>query len=332
VNFDADDLVLFACIVEADSFARAAHRCGLPKATVSRRIGALESRLGERLLVRTTRRLTLTDFGERILEHARRLLEETEAAGALAQHRQSTPQGRLRVSLPPSFLDDLDLVPLLLRFAERYPEVQLELDISPRRVDLVAERFDLAIRVAAQLPDDATLVARRMIELEHGLYASPAYLALAGVPTRPEQLLDHTGLRLIGSNGEPQPWRLARGEERWEGLPDGPLAANSVSLHCALALHGLGIAAMSARSVAPMVAEGLLERVLPGWCLPTMTVWCVTAGRRLLASRSRVFIDMLQAEFDQSQQGSVATPEAMRAGPAVASAGGASWPSPVRRR
>lgn len=301
MDFDADDLVLFARIIEAGSFARAAQRCGLPRATVSRRIGALEARLGERLLVRTTRRLALTDFGERILEHARRLLEETEAAAALAQHRQATPQGRLRVSLPPGFLDELDLVPFLLRFAERHPDVRLELDISPRRVDLVAERFDLAIRVAAQLPDDATLVARRMIELEHGLYASPAYLARAGIPTRPAQLLDHVGLRLIASNGEAQPWRLARGGERWEGLPDGPLAANSVSLQCALALHGLGIAALSERFVAPMVAQGLLERVLPDWRLPTMTVWCVTAGRRLLPARSRVFIDMLQAALGQSR-------------------------------
>ena len=293
MNLDADDLVLFARVAEAGSFSRASQRGGLPKATVSRRIGALEAKLGERLMTRTTRRLAITEFGERILEHARRLLEETEAANALAQHRQVTPQGTLRVSLPPGFFEELDLAPLLLQFAERYPEVRLELDVSPRRVDVIAERFDLAVRVAARLPDDATLVARRLIDLEQGLYASPAYLARAGRPLAPGQLPLHIALRLLASDGEPQPWRLARGSERWEGLPAGPLAVNSINLMRALAAHGMGIAGLHQRAAAPLLAAGQLERVLPGWSLPTVTVWCVTPGRRLLPARSRAFIDML---------------------------------------
>jgi len=293
MNLDADDLVLFARVAEAGSFSRASQRGGLPKATVSRRIGALEAKLGERLMTRTTRRLAITEFGERILEHARRLLEETEAANALAQHRQVTPQGTLRVSLPPGFFEELDLAPLLLQFAERYPEVRLELDVSPRRVDVIAERFDLAVRVAARLPDDATLVARRLIDLEQGLYASPAYLVRAGRPLAPAQLPLHIALRLLASDGEPQPWRLARGSERWEGLPAGPLAVNSINLMRTLAAHGMGIAGLHQRAAAPLLAAGQLERVLPGWSLPTVTVWCVTPGRRLLPARTRGFIDML---------------------------------------
>jgi len=293
MNLDADDLVLFARVAEAGSFSRASERCGLPKATVSRRIAALEAKLGERLMTRTTRRLAITEFGERILEHARRLLDETEAANALAQHRQATPQGTLRVSLPPGFLDELDLVPFLIEFAERHPEVRLELDISPRRVDLIAERFDLAVRVAARLPDDATLVARRMIELEDGLYASPAYLARRGRPAAPEDLAAHTALRLIASDGEPQPWRLARGGRRWEGLPPAQIAVNSIGLVCTLATHAMGIAGLHERAAGALVAKGLLERVLPGWCLPTMTVWCVMPGRRLLPARTRAFVAML---------------------------------------
>ncbi|HLS55336.1 MAG TPA: LysR family transcriptional regulator [Zeimonas sp.] len=297
MNLDADDLVLFARVADAGSFSRASERCGLPKATVSRRISALEATLGERLMTRTTRQLAITEFGERILAHARRLLEETEAASALAQHRQSTPQGTLRVSLPPGFLDELDLVPFVVEFAQRHPQVRLELDISPRRVDVIAERFDLAVRVAARLPDDATLVARRLIELEQGLFASPAYLARAGRPDTPAQLAGHSALRLISSAGEPQPWRLARGGERWEGLPDGQLAVNSIGLLSTLAMHGMGIAGLSARYAAPMVAQGLFERVLPGWCLPAMTVWCVTPGRRLLPRRTSAFVSMLEASL-----------------------------------
>lgn len=296
---DADDLLLFARVMEAGSFSRAAQRCGLPRSTVSRRIAALETALGERLLARTTRQLAITEFGERILDHARRLLEEVEAAHALAQHRQAVPRGTLRLSLPPDF-DAVDLPRLLTGFLAANPEVGLELDLSPRRVDLIAERFDLAVRVAARLPDDATLVARPIAALRHGLYASPAYLARAGSPDAPDGLDGHVGLRLIGSGGEVQPWRLACGTARWEGLPAGPVGANSIGLLRELVLGGLGIAALSERQAAPLLTAGRLERVLPDWQLPTMTVWGVTAGRRLLPIRVTAFLSMLSAALDDA--------------------------------
>ncbi|HRO60197.1 MAG TPA: LysR substrate-binding domain-containing protein [Burkholderiaceae bacterium] len=293
----ADDLILFAQVIDAGSFSRAAERSGLPKSTVSRRISALETALGERLLTRTTRQLKITEFGEGILDHAQRLLEELEGARALAQHRQATPQGVLRASLPPDFFLDLDLLPFLLEFAERYPAVQLELDFSPRRVDLIAERFDLAIRVAARLPDDATLVARRLAVIEHGLYASCAYLKRVGVPKTPDDLLQHTGLRLIASSGEAFPWLLSRGDERWQGTPSGPVALNSIGLQRSLLLHGMGISDMSNRLAAPLIEQELIERVLPDWSLPSMTVWGVTAGRRLLPTRTAAFLGMLEAKL-----------------------------------
>lgn len=293
MSLDANDLILFAHIMDAGSFSKAAERTGLPKSTLSRRITALESKLGERLLTRSTRRLAITEFGERILDHARRLLEETEAASAMALHRQGTPRGVLRVSMPPDFRE-LDLTPLLLQYAASYPEVRLELDLSPRRVDLLAERFDLAVRAASRLPDDGTLVARKLCEMPNGLYASPAYLKRYGIPASPPDLLDHVGLRLIGGNGEPLPWRLSRGEETWEGLPNGPLAVNSPSLQRDLAAHGMGIVALDQRFAGKMLEQGLLQRVLPEWCLPTVTLWCVTPGRRLIPARTTAFIEMLR--------------------------------------
>lgn len=293
MSLDANDLILFAHIMDAGSFSKAAERTGLPKSTLSRRITALESKLGERLLTRSTRRLAITEFGERILDHARRLLEETEAASAMALHRQGTPRGVLRVSMPPDFRE-LDLTPLLLQYAASYPEVRLELDLSPRRVDLLAERFDLAVRAASRLPDDGTLVARKLCEMPNGLYASPAYLRRYGMPASPPELIDHVGLRLIGGNGEPLPWRLSRGEETWEGLPNGPLAVNSPSLQRDLAAHGMGIVALDQRFAGKMLEQGLLQRVLPEWCLPTVTLWCVTPGRRLIPARTTAFIEMLR--------------------------------------
>lgn len=294
MSLDANDLILFARIVEAGSFSQAAERIGLPKSTLSRRITQLENRLGERLLTRSTRRLSITDFGQRILEHARRLQEESEAAAALALHRQSTPRGVLRVALPPDFAE-LDLPPLLLRFATSYPEVSLELDLSPRRVDLLAERFDLAVRIASRLPDDATLVARKLCDLDNRLYASPAYLGRYGAPGCPEDLMRHTCLRLIGGTGDSIPWRLSRASETWEGSPRGPLAANSPALQRDLALHGMGIVGLTEQFAGRWVAQGLLQPVLPEWRLPTITIWAVTPGRRLLPSRTSVFIEMLKA-------------------------------------
>ena len=293
MSLDANDLILFAQVMESGSFSRAAERTGLPKSTLSRRITTLETKLGERLLTRSTRRLAITEFGERILEHARRLLEETEAASAMALHRQGVPRGVLRVSMPPDFVE-LDLTPFLLQFAASYPEVRLELDLSPRRVDLLAERFDLAVRVASRLPDDSTLVARKLCELANGLYASPAYLARYGIPEKPQDLLEHIGLRLIGGNGDALPWRLSRGAEQWEGMPDGPLAANSPRLQRDLARHGMGIVGIDDRFAQNWVEQGLLERVLPEWALPAVTIWCVTPGRRLLPARTTAFIDMLR--------------------------------------
>lgn len=297
MSLDANDLILFAHVIDSGSFARAAERCGLPKSTLSRRITALETKLGERLLQRSTRRLSITEFGERILEHAKRLLEESEAASAIAEHRQDTPQGLLRVSLPPDFVE-LDLSGLLLQYAASYPAVRVEVDLSPRRVDLLAERFDLAVRAASRLPDDNALVARQLCTLPNALYASPAYLQRFGTPATPAELTGHACLPLIGGNGDTLPWRLSNGQDSWEGTPRGPLAANSPRLQRDLAAHGLGIVGLDERFAAQALAQGLLQRVLPAWQLPTVTIWCVTPGRRLLPTRTTAFIELLRGTLN----------------------------------
>jgi len=295
----ADDLILFAQVVNMGSFTQAAEHVALPKSTVSRRITELENLLGERLLVRTTRKLSLTDFGEHILEHARRLIEETEAAKSLALHRQVTPQGTLRVSLPADFRE-LSIDVVIKRFRYEYPQVKLNLDLSARRVDLVAERFDLAIRVAPALPDDNTLIARRIVPLHNGLYASPDYLRRHGTPATPDDLSAHTGLVLITSSGEQQTWDLRRDDARWQGLPSTTLSSNSLSLQQALAVQDQGIVAVSERFAKPYVEQGKLVRILPDWTLPEQIVWCVMPGRRLLPQRTRVFMELLAQVMQES--------------------------------
>lgn len=292
---DPNDLLIFARVAELGSFSRAAEKLGLPKSTVSRRLAGLERRLGERLLLRTTRRQALTDFGTELLEHARQVAAEVDAVAALGERRRSAPGGRLRVSMPAD-IANLLLADALADFAARYPAIALELDLSARRVDLLGEGYDLAVRMG-ELPDDAMLAARRLAVFPAGLYAAPAYLAARGEPDGPDDLARHDAVRQLRGNGEPAGWTLLQGERRWQGVPPGRLGANSPELLIRLARAGAGIAAVPERLALPDVREGRLRRVLPGWCLPSHDAWAVFPGRALMPARTRVFIDMLLAAF-----------------------------------
>lgn len=293
MDIKANDLLLFARIVDSGSFSRAALRVGLPKSTVSRRISSLEERLGERLLQRTTRKLVLTEFGSSLLDHARQIVEEVEAAGALVQHRQAEPGGRLRISMPSDFAN-LVLGEMLSEFMARYPNISLELDLSPRRVDVLGENFDLAIRMG-DLPDDASLAARRIALITVGLYASPAYTARRGLPDNPDGLMQHDALCLLSRTGGATAWTLIRGKARWEQVPPARTIANSPELLVRLARTGSGIAAVSDQFAAPYVRSGELVRLLPEWSLPSVAGWAVFPGRRLMPAKTRVFLDLLTA-------------------------------------
>lgn len=295
MHLEPNDLLLFAKVVEEGSFSRAAERLGLPKSTLSRRVSALETELGERLLLRTTRKLSLTDFGHGILEHARQMAAEVDAAAALAQQRQAEPSGRLRVSMPGD-LANVALVPFLAAFVDKYPSIEMEIDLSPRRVDLIGENFDVAIRMG-KLGDDASLAARRLAVFSAGLYAAPRYLVRKGTPSEPEALMEHDALRLLARNGEPVLWTLSRGDQRWQGLPPGRATANSPDLLIRLARAAAGIAVVPDHYAQAYVDRGELVRVLADWQTPSTAAWAVFPGRRLMPARTRVFIDMLAAEF-----------------------------------
>lgn len=302
---DPNDLALFAHVADAGSFTVAADRLGLPKSTVSRRLTALEARLGERLMQRTTRRLTLTDFGLGVLEHARQVVAETDSVLALAQHRQAEPSGVLRVSMPGD-IAQLVLADALAAFVRDHPRVTLALDLSPRRVDLVAESFDLVVRMGS-LRDEAHLSARRLATFQTGLYASPGCLAALGAPQHPDELLDpERGWRALviapGGVGRPLPWALQQysidGQvtARWEGLPARATQANSPALLLQLAEAGQGVAAAGEFFAHRAVRDGRLVRVLPDWQLPGVDCWAVFPERRLMPAKTRALLDaMVQA-------------------------------------
>lgn len=298
-HIDPNDLLIFASVAELGSFSRAAERLGLPKSTVSRRLAALEQRLGERLLTRTTRRQSLTEFGLQLLEHARQVASEVEAVAALSERRQATPSGRVRVSMPSDFASLL-LADTLAAFVALYPAIRLDLDLSPRRVDLLGEGFDVALRMG-QLPDDASLAARRLAVFSFGLYAAPNYLAEHGDPQHPDDLVRYEAVHLLMANGEAATWTLSQGDERWQGSPPGRVSANAPELLIKLACAGAGIAAVPDHFAAAEVRRGALRRVLPGWCLPSHTAWAVFPERKLMPVKTRVFIDMLQTALAQVQ-------------------------------
>ncbi len=290
-QFEPNDLLIFARVADSGSFSRAAERLGLPKSTVSRRISILEERIGEQLMVRTTRRLRLTELGEKLLAHARRVATEVDDVAALAENRKEAPIGRLRVAMP-SDLAILLFSDALAAFTAMHAAVSLELDLSARRVDLLGENVDLAVQIGSP-PEDALLAARRVAVFPIGLYAAPSYLAGRGDPVSPDDLARHDALRLLGRDGEPARWTLTRGEERWQGVPNGRASANSPELLLRLARAGAGIAAVPDLLATPYVRRGELRRVLPAWCLSARTAWAVFPGRRLMPGKVRAFLDML---------------------------------------
>ncbi len=288
---DPNDLLVFARVAELGSFSQAAQRLGLPKSTVSRRLGLLEQRLGERLLLRTTRRQALTEFGLQLLDHARQVADEVDAVAALAEHRQALPSGRLRVSMPSDFANLL-LADALAAFTALHPAITLELDLSPRRVDLLAENFDLAVRMG-DLPDDASLSARLLAHFDYGLFASPDYLAARGDPASPDDLQQHDAVLLPGRQGKPHVWQLSQGSTHWQGTPPGRVRANSPEILIRLAAAGAGIAAVPNYFAEALLHTGRLRRVLPDWTLPSHQAWAVFPERRLMPAKTRAFIDML---------------------------------------
>lgn len=334
LTLDPNDLALFAHVMDAGSFTAAAARLGWPKSTLSRRLSALETRLGERLMQRSTRRLSLTDFGASVLVHARQVVAETDSAQALAQFRQARPSGHLRVSMPAD-LAELALGDTLLRFVQAHPAITLDLDLSPRRVDLIAENYDLALRMGS-LPEDGQLAARRLGWFTGGLYASLDWVRQHDDLRHPRDLLstpaaglDGVRALVLGAPGaEQRPWRLSRpsaeglasgdgADTTWEGLPPLRTVANAPGLLMRWACAGLGVAELADVLVRDAVSDGRLCRVLPEWQMQPVPAWAVFPERRLMPAKTRVLLDALSeamAPCREPDRGEASSPERHPAG------------------
>ncbi len=284
------DLALFVAVARSRSFSRAAAVVGVPTSTLSRRIAALEASLGLKLLARTTRIVELTEAGVIYLARCEAIVEAAREAHQHVRGLLDEPRGVLRLSVEAEIGPRL-VAPVLAAYLERFPGMRLDLDLSPRRVDLVAEGFDLAIRLGV-LPD-STLTVRRLAGLSASLFAAPAYLERHGVPEHPAALAGHRRIHLLhkGDRGE---WRLSDGAEHVEVAATDALCANNMTMIRHLARLGVGIAVVDALMARDDVDAGVLVPVLPGWTLAPVAI-SVVLPDRILPTKTRVFVDMLTA-------------------------------------
>jgi len=284
---DLNSLAVFAKVVESNSFSEAARRLRMPISTVSRRVAELEDQLGIRLLERSTRSLRLTELGAEVLEHAIRSAELSEAVENIVSNRLSNVAGTLRLSAPPSISDTL-LTPLVTAFQASYPNVRVQILVTDRFVDLIAEGVDLVFRLGTLR--DSSLVARRILTYRHQLVASPAYLSSCKPPKKPRDLLDH---RLLSfSHWKPEcSWTFVHKNGKSKGsLTFQPyLAMNDYAGLAPALLAGGGIGDLPPVVQPEHVRDGRLVEVMPDWRFCSFDLSLVHLGNRHMSRPCRLF-------------------------------------------
>jgi DNA-binding transcriptional LysR family regulator len=286
-----DELQVLVAILDTGSMAAAARKLGRSPAAVTRVLGALEARAGVRLLERSTRRLTPTEAGLRLAEQARRLLADYEAA--LDAEETSTPRGLLRIAAP-SVFGRRHVAPVVTRFLAAYPDVQAELLLSDRNVDLIEEGIDAAVRIGPLT--NLSLVARRLGEVRRVTVASPAYLARRGTPATPADLSTHelimsTSVRSVAE------WRFRSGAHEQVVRYSPRLRVNDVEAMLSSACDGFGIARALSYQVEPLLRAGSLQRLLRDYEPEPLPVHLVLPSSRHMPARLRAFVDFVVKEI-----------------------------------
>ena len=284
----------FAAVASKGSLTAAAQAEGVAPAVIGRRIDALEERLGVKLLVRTTRRLTLTHEGSAFLEDCQRILADIANAEASVTAGGVKASGHLRVTAPAGF-GRRHVAPLVPKFLALHPDVSLSLNLSDRVVDIVNEGFDSAVRVG-DLPD-SSLVSVRLADNRRLCVAAPSYLKRAGTPTHPSELMRHECLLLSSDASQTRGWAFRVDGEVTHLRPGGRLDCSDGQVLHAWCLQGLGLAWRSTWEVEQQIASGELQEVLAEFAAPPNGIFAVVPQRRHLPLRVRLWIDFLKHSF-----------------------------------
>ena len=282
-------LSLFTRIVETGSFTRAADGLDIPRPTATNAIKSLETRLGVRLLERTTRHVRPTLDGQAFYDRCVHVLAELDDAEASLRQVAARPRGKLRVDLHGTHATQI-VLPRIAEFRARYPELALDVSSGDRLVDLVREGVDCVVR--AGNPRDSNLVARPLARMPQVLCASPAYLARAGTPSHPDELADYEAVRFFASSGGSDYPITLRVADEWRDftLP-GWMAVNDAENYIVCALQGCGLVQVPRFHVEPALRDGRLVEVLPAFASPQMSLWAMYPYRRHLSPRVRVFVE-----------------------------------------
>jgi LysR family transcriptional activator of dmlA len=290
------DLAFFSLLIKHGSMAAAAQQLGVTPPAVSKRLAAIERRLGVRLLQRTTRRIGLTPEGETYLVDGARVLQELEALERTVAGGHAAPKGLLRVCATLGF-GRKHIAPALSKFARRFPDVEVQLQLTDRPVNLVEQGFDLQVRLG-ELPD-ARLTARLLAHNRRVLCGSPTYLRRAGEPTSPRELARHACLFIRESEETFGTWHLRNGARTETVKVRGPFASNDGECVLGWALDGHGILMRSLWEAAPMLRSGRLRPVLAEWSLPPADVYAVFPTRSHLSAKTRALVDFLLEAFEK---------------------------------
>jgi DNA-binding transcriptional LysR family regulator len=291
---------IFVRIAEEGSFTAAAQRLDITNGKASRSIAQLEAHWRSRLLNRSTRRVVLTEAGQRYLERCRRVLDYIEEAEAEAADAETKPSGKLHVHATSSF-GQTYVLPAVLRYRESNPSVSVDLTLSQHVPDLLDEGYDVSLQLSMSDLPDSGFVSHRLAEVHSVLCASPAYLSARGTPRTPQELRGHSCLQLVSSVFARDRWHLdgPRGHEPFE-FPPADFHVNVVDALAVALREGVGIGALSMATALPALRSGQLVRVLPEYQLQKLTVYVLYASRQFLDAKIRTFVDFLREYVPQA--------------------------------
>jgi DNA-binding transcriptional LysR family regulator len=281
---------IFVSVAEAGSFSAAAKRMNVGQPAISKSVAQLEERLGVRLILRSTRGLTMTDAGQRFYEHAKRAIQEADDAEQVVRDASDSLSGKLRVSAAVTFAC-LHVLPSLDAFLSQHPKLEIDLKLDDRNIDLLEEGMDVALRMGALT--DSSMTARRIGRNPRLVVGTPDYFARAGVPTTPAELNRHQAI-VYSQRGGGETWTFKQNDSDVDVTLSGRVRVSAAEGMRTAVLNGMGLAIASRWMFSPELASGKVEAVLTDWTLPAVDLWAVFPSGRLVTAKARAFVEFVE--------------------------------------